>query len=63
MWTKVIGYTIGVLILLLVLAVLVKWSWNCAIVYIFGLKTINFTQSFCLVILSQILIKSVSKNG
>ena len=63
MWAKVIGYTIGVLILLLIFAVLVKWSWNCAIVYIFGLKAINFTQSFCLVILSQILLKSVNKNG
>lgn len=61
MLAKVLGYIIGVVVLMLILSLLVMWSWNAVIVDVFDMKSISYTQSLCIVVLSQILIKSTTK--
>jgi hypothetical protein len=38
------------------------WAWNYVIPFVFGLPKINVIHSFCLMIVSSILLKSTISN-
>lgn len=46
----------------IILAFPLEWSWNYTMPYLFSLKTITWQQSYCLIIITSILIKSSSSN-
>ena len=55
---KIIGVVIGLLIVSVLLALPVKWAWNVTMPYLFSLPVITAGKAWCLMFLSQMLLKS-----
>ena len=47
----------------LIFAIPFMWAWNYVMPALFGLKTIGFLQSFCLLFVSGMLFKSYNHNS
>ena len=64
---KVVGFIlaaiIGVVGLSLALSFPVKWCWNYVMPYLFDLKTISWSQAWCLSFLAGSLVKPTQTNN
>ena len=47
----------------LLLAFLLKYVWNEVMPYVFGLPTLDWWQSFCLLLVSTLLIGNIKSAG
>lgn len=62
----VVGGIVGIFVLIGVISLLMAyptmWAWNYVMPYLFGFKTLNFWQAFCVNYLAGSLIKSTLTN-
>lgn len=54
----IIGGLAVVAVVSLLLAFPVKWTWNYVMPYLFNLKALTWSQAWCLMFLSGVLLKT-----
>ena len=53
---------IGIIVLAFLLSLPTMWTWNYVMPYLFGFKTIDWTQALALNILSSIVLGRINNN-
>lgn len=51
---------VGISIISVLFAFPLMWCWNYVVPSLFGLKTINWSEAWCLMLISNCLIKSTN---